>query len=308
MRTNSTHLLDLPVTDSPRRSWLLRSWIVGCLLATSFCVFKGLEASSSTKPTTRQATVTKEVRRQTRMDEIKEGDVVLARDEFGDTIAQKKVTRVFRRMSDHLRLLTFEARDGTRQTIKTTDEHPFALADSLDFVPAGELAIGTEVPGPNGEIQNLVESLREEHPEGIPVFNFEVESFHTYFVSDQTKTNAILVHNRCELDDLRHQLGDGPEARAVNVRRSLDSLEDHHLLPQHFVDEFESVGLDIEQFKMRLDVQDHRLLPNGLHTNEVWERNWNQRWADFFDEANGNFSPQDVLDQLEQMKLDFFLN
>ena len=216
MKTNSTDLLNLTVTDSPRRSWLLRFWIVGCLLATSFCLFKGLEASSSTRPTTRQTTVTKtEIRRQTRMDEIQAGDVVLARDEFGDTVAPKKVTRVFRRTSDHLRHLTFESRDGTRQTIKTTDEHPFALADSLDFLPAGDLEIGTEVPGPKGERQTLVASTREEHPEGIPVFNFEVEGFHTYFVSVLSEHNGLLVHNNC-VPDPRTTPGYNPGATHID--------------------------------------------------------------------------------------------
>lgn len=55
-------------TDSQRRSWPLRFWVVGGLLATKFCVFKGLEASSATRPTTQQTRVSKaEILRQTRM-------------------------------------------------------------------------------------------------------------------------------------------------------------------------------------------------------------------------------------------------
>lgn len=195
------------------RNRLAKIWVIGFLLAAAFCGFRGLQASSATaKPTVRQTTVTKEVRRQTRMDEVKVGDVVLARDEFGDTVAPKKVTRVFRRTSDHLRLLTFESHDGKRQTIKTTDEHPFALADSLDFVPAGELTLGTEVPGPKGDRQTLIASTREDHPEGIPVFNFEVEGFHTYFVSEGRE--PVLVHNTCHVAEFEHRNSRG---RVINV-------------------------------------------------------------------------------------------
>ena len=197
MSTHSINLLDVTPRASTWRLWLLRFWVIGSVLATSFCVFKGLEASVP-RPTTRQITVTEEVRRTKRMDEVRENDVVLARDEHGTEIGPRRVTQIFRRESDHLRLLTFEARDGTRQVIETTDEHPFACADSLDFIPAGQLPIGHQVPGPKGERQTLVASTREEHPEGIPVFNFEVEGFHTYFVTANLRQLSLLVHNQCE--------------------------------------------------------------------------------------------------------------
>ena len=202
MSTHSINLLDVTPRASTWRLWLLRFWVIGSVLATSFCVFKGLEASVP-RPTTRQITVTEEVRRTKRMDEVRENDVVLARDEHGTEIGPRRVTQIFRRESDHLRLLTFEARDGTRQVIETTDEHPFACADSLDFIPAGQLPIGHQVPGPKGERQTLVASTREAHPEGIPVFNFEVEGFHTYFVSSQSRSQSLLVHNRCDYDVVR---------------------------------------------------------------------------------------------------------
>jgi hypothetical protein len=198
MKTNSIDLLELTPAESPWRSWLLRSWIIGSVLLTSFCVFKGLEASAPKPATTRQITVTEEVRRSKRMDEVQENDFVLARDEFGTEIGPRRVVQVHRRISDHLRLLTFEARDGTRQTIKTTDEHPFGCADSLNFIPAGQLPLGHQVPGPKGERQTLVASTREEHPEGIRVFNFEVEGFHTYYVAADSLFSSLLVHNRCE--------------------------------------------------------------------------------------------------------------
>lgn len=186
MSANSYDQFDLLAIEEPLptwRLWLARFFFIGGLLGTTFCVYKGYVAGTVPKTVTKQFTIVEEVRRTTRMDEVKVGDTVLARDEFGNSVGPKKVTKVFRRTSDHLRLLTFEARDGTRQTVKTTDEHPFGLADSLDFLRAAQLEVGQVVPGPKGELQTLVASVREEHPEGIAVFNFEVEGAHTYFRS-----------------------------------------------------------------------------------------------------------------------------
>ena len=48
---------------------------------------------------------------------------------------------------------------------------------------------------PHGKTQTLVSSTREEFPNGIPVFNFQVEDFHTYYVAAKAGNNALLVHN-----------------------------------------------------------------------------------------------------------------
>ncbi|MGB4708013.1 MAG: hypothetical protein WBH28_06095, partial [Fuerstiella sp.] len=48
---------------------------------------------------------------------------------------------------------------------------------------------------PHGKTQTLVGSTREEFPNGIPVFNFQVEDFHTYYVAASTGDDVLLVHN-----------------------------------------------------------------------------------------------------------------
>ncbi len=47
------------------------------------------------------------------IEDVEEGDYVLARDEFGNEIGMRRVVEVYRRTSDHLRILTFQAKDGT---------------------------------------------------------------------------------------------------------------------------------------------------------------------------------------------------
>jgi hypothetical protein len=269
MKTNSVDLLDLTTAESPWRSWLLRSWIIGSVLLTSFCVFKGLEASAPKPATTRQITVTEEVRRTKRMDEVQENDFVLARDEHGTEIGPRRVVQVFRRTSDHLRLLTFEARDGTRQTIKTTDEHPFGCADSLHFIPAGQLPLGHQVPGPKGELQTLVATTREEHPEGIPVFNFEVEGFHTYFVSFQQ--GALLVHNTCN-DSILDALDNGN----IHVNNNVVRRPEIHHIGSRYDDRmkalFDEAGLDIESAYNKVKIPGHQGPHGDGYNDYIYQR------------------------------------
>ena len=114
------------------------------------------------------------------IEDLRAGDLVLARDEHGHNIGLKPVKEVYKRTSNHLRHLTFESTDGDQQTISTTDEHPFWSVTASEFVEAASLRIGHEVTNPYGKTQVLVSSAREEFPNGIPVFNFQVEDFHTY--------------------------------------------------------------------------------------------------------------------------------
>lgn len=137
--------------------------------------------------------VTKEIR------DIRPGDLVLTRDENGTEIGRKRVAQVFRRTSDHLRILTFRSPDDQCQTIKTTNEHPFWVENEARFVNAAELEPGDTFTGPNGELQHLVSTEYEPHPEGIAVFNFEVEEYHTYYVAENgARAPPLLTHNTCE--------------------------------------------------------------------------------------------------------------
>jgi len=129
------------------------------------------------------------------IEDIQPGDMVLARDEHGTEIGWKPVKEVYRRTSDHLRHLTFEAEDGTQQTLSTTDEHPFWSVTAHEFLEAGSLPVGDQVTDQHGNKQTLVGSIREEFPDGIAVFNFQVDDFHTYYVAAETGNDVLLVHN-----------------------------------------------------------------------------------------------------------------
>jgi Pretoxin HINT domain len=80
--------------------------------------------------------------------------------------------------------------DGEK--ITTTEEHPFWVPD-LGWVAAKDLHAGSL-------LQTKTESWLdvdkvEKHSGLATVYNFEVQGFHTYFVSDL----GLLVHNSCEV-------------------------------------------------------------------------------------------------------------
>ncbi len=147
--------------------------------------FRSVVASSQNSTTPRTKPI----------EQLVPGDLVLARDPESGKTRAKKVLRVFRNVSDHLRLLTVRNADGTSQMLRTTDGHPFWVPNR-GWVAAGELKIGQELVQADGQPATLVETVYEAHPEGVPIFNFEVEGFHTYFVAAHgTRAPPIFVHN-----------------------------------------------------------------------------------------------------------------
>jgi hypothetical protein len=195
--------------SQPSFSWLRRLAIAGCLIVGCVFSFRTMMPDVAAKVTSETSAVAEiqasvdlsvpvdaDVKLVTKnIEDIQAGDLVLARDEHGTAIGLKPVKETYQRVSHHLRHLTFEAPDGTQQSLSTTDEHPFWSVTAEEFVEAGELIVGHSVTGPNGETQTLVNSNREEFPEGVPVFNFQVTDYHTYFVAESADKPVMLVHN-----------------------------------------------------------------------------------------------------------------
>lgn len=146
-----------------------------------------------------------------RIEDVQVGDLVLARDQNDETgeLALQEVTRVYSRQTDHLRIITYIDENGQAEVIRTTDEHPFWV-EGRGWTPAGELTAGMvlgDPDGPGGGTLTVVSSIREEHPEGITVYNFELASGHTYFVEDGSDAAVwAWVHNKCQVS-LAHYLG-----------------------------------------------------------------------------------------------------
>ena len=205
------------------------------------------------------------------IEDIKVGELVYAYDvSIGETV-KRPVSNIFERQSDHLRFLTTREPDGKVQTIQTTDIHPFWVvtdapdanrmaremvsvenvgADDLTFehknigstkdgyyVEAGDLEIGDTFIGPRGEITTLENSVREEHPGGITVYNFEVEGDHNYFVIANLEAfhagaTPVLVHNSNPCAQSPVKPGDIMTYRDWKILGLHSGYEGHHPVSQ----------------------------------------------------------------------------
>ena len=125
-----------------------------------------------------------------RIEEIKAGDRVLSADTETMISEYKTVLETFVRRTNEIIHIFIE-----NEEITTTVDHPFWV-NGKGFVPAMNLVIGSELINDKGDIVCVENIRRETNRDGVEVFNFKVEDFHTYYVGE----NGILVHNaNCRL-------------------------------------------------------------------------------------------------------------
>jgi hypothetical protein len=121
------------------------------------------------------------------IEDIHVGDWVLSDDPntVGE-IEYKQVLQTF--VKDTTNLVDIYI-DGEK--ITTTEEHPFWVPD-VGWVAAKDLHAGSLL---QTKYESWLDVDRvEKHSDTATVYNFEVEGFHTYFVSDL----GLLVHNTCK--------------------------------------------------------------------------------------------------------------
>jgi len=121
------------------------------------------------------------------IEEIKAGDWVYAENPETGEKGLKRVVRTF--VNEASELVHIKAGG---QKITTTPEHPFWVPQK-GWTDAVELRAGDMLLLLNGELV-VVEQVQHEILESpVTVYNFEVEDFHTYYVSEI----SVLVHNTC---------------------------------------------------------------------------------------------------------------
>ncbi len=184
-----------------RRPLLCRSsiaWLAACLMLGTFC-FGGAAWFSSVpdRPTRANTTSTRVTYVTKNIEDVRKGETVVAWDPVTGELGRDEVTNTFERTADHLRVLEFAAEsDGQTQTLETTDEHPFWSVEAGDFVAARDLRLGDRFISPAGEISTLTAMHRDDHPEGVPVYNFEVADVHNYYVrAHGLRAPPVRVHN-----------------------------------------------------------------------------------------------------------------
>ena len=121
------------------------------------------------------------------IEDVAEGDEVWSYDEETGDLALKKVVQTFVRESCAITYVTIAG-----EQITATSNHPFYVIGQ-GFLMAGDLKAGDEVLLLDGTIETVETVVSEKLKTPIKVYNFEVEGYHTYYVSEQ----GVLVHNKC---------------------------------------------------------------------------------------------------------------
>ncbi|HXG45260.1 MAG TPA: DUF2380 domain-containing protein, partial [Gemmatimonadales bacterium] len=97
---------------------------------------------------------------------------------------------------------------------------------------------------------------------------------------------AALVPGVPNVNALRRAAGGAPKLLTAG------KLVDHHIFPQQFRRFFQSKGIDIDQFTVRIGETTHL---KGVHGRGLGNMpgGWNARWSEFID-ANPGATPKDI--------------
>ncbi len=143
-----------------------------------------------------------------RIEDVKVGDQVLAKSDETGEVAYKKVTGLFQKQAHEIYYI--HVKD---EIIEVTSEHPFWVADKgwtfVKDLKVNDLLISSD----SSSIK--IEKIEKE-PREATVYNFEVQDFSSYFVSNL----GIWVHN-CDINPTPNQLL-GIEAGGGNPRSALN--------------------------------------------------------------------------------------
>ena len=140
------------------------------------------------------------------IEDIEVGDEVLAYDPETGEQAYKHVVNLFRNATDkwyHVHV--------NEQDITCTAEHPFYVADLGAFVPAKDLKADQHVLLADGSCAVIDGIHVEELSTPETTYNFEVEDYHTYYVSK----DKVLVHNTCKVNQMNKEIARGNAPSSV---------------------------------------------------------------------------------------------
>ena len=125
------------------------------------------------------------------IEDIEVGDRVYSYNPETGEEGYKTVKRTFIKESDEIVHVTISNSDKSESvTIDATPGHPFYVV-GYGFKYASELKIGDKLRSVSGDIYEVTDTEVEHFGIPIKVYNFEVEDWHTYAVSEV----GVVVHN-----------------------------------------------------------------------------------------------------------------
>lgn len=186
------------------------------------------------------------------IEDIKVGDFVWAWDEETGTIALKRVVETYVNQSDELIHIFVNGEE-----IVTTPTHPF-YSPVKGWTAACKLRAGDILVTVNGEYV-VVEKIQHEILEApITVYNFQVEDYHTYYVSNAD----VLVHNSCHgnsLKDSRTNYGYQLQDKNGNILKYGETLHPSSRYTQKWLDNNEySMKIMVSGTKIAVHMWQHQ--------------------------------------------------
>ncbi|WP_341278990.1 polymorphic toxin-type HINT domain-containing protein [Paenibacillus sp. FSL H8-0537] len=167
------------------------------------------------------------------IEDIEVGDMVLSKNEETGEQVYKEVLNLFRNQRDEIYKLSVSG-----QIIETTFNHPFWV-EGKGWVLAEDLEEGDKLQKSNGDLLTIdnieIVSLKEK----VTVYNFEVEDFHTYFVSDL----GIWVHNTNTDKCKSEGTGKFNEVEVVGPNNKLTELDEIDLNSKTIFEDKNASGL-----------------------------------------------------------------
>lgn len=140
------------------------------------------------------------------IERIQPGDHVMSRDELTGKAEAKELVRVFEHHADQLVVI----RLSNGEEIETTPEHPFWVEDK-GWTFAGNLKSLDRLTTTSSTSSIFFVEWKRTPSK---VYNFEVEDYHTYFVS--VKGTDVWVHNTCTPPNPAARSGAGSNLPVAN--------------------------------------------------------------------------------------------
>lgn len=114
------------------------------------------------------------------------GDTVIAYDTAAGETVERKVTHLHRDIT----IEWYDIKVGA-DTLTVTDNHPFWLPETGEWIQARELEIGTVLHPQDGRAARISQITVRQLRQSEPIYNVEIEGDHNYFAGE----GAVLVHN-----------------------------------------------------------------------------------------------------------------
>ena len=159
------------------------------------------------------------------IEDIEVGDRVYSYNPETGEEGYKTVKRTFIKESDEIVHVTITNADKSESvTIDATPGHPFYVV-GYGFKYASELKIGDKLRSVSGDIYEVTNTEVEHFAIPIKVYNFEVEDWHTYAVSEV----GVVVHNSkvCGVSASNEQTTEQPSEPQPNTGAAQTTTAQH---------------------------------------------------------------------------------